>query len=300
MVFEYAEGGTLSDWINKNYQNFDWKNRLIKLTRIIVGLEEIHQKQMIHRDFHAGNILLEKITVFPENIYPDSVYISDMGLSGQINNNTDKTKIYGVLPYVAPEVLNEVPYTQASDIYSFGMIMYFIASGKQPFDGVNYDENLAHSICYNDLRPKIDEQIVPKCYIDLMKRCWDSNADNRPSATEIKELIRTFRVSYLRHDDGDLTEIEKEQRDEIKTQFEQAELNRKNHTYSSSSDHGIVNSNIDNNNTNNSNTDNSNNINNNYNNNAHNNDNNDFSDPQALGQMEINESDEIKPYELNM
>ncbi|EXX76917.1 hypothetical protein RirG_028530 [Rhizophagus irregularis DAOM 197198w] len=50
-----------------------------------------------------------------------------MGLCGEVGN-IDKTKFYGVMPYVAPEVLRGKDYTQAVDIYSFDMIMYFVAS----------------------------------------------------------------------------------------------------------------------------------------------------------------------------
>jgi serine/threonine protein kinase len=49
----------------------------------------------------------------------NSMHISDMGLCGKVDN-TDEKNIYGVMPYVAPEVLRGRPYTQAADIYSFG------------------------------------------------------------------------------------------------------------------------------------------------------------------------------------
>ncbi|RIA92558.1 kinase-like domain-containing protein [Glomus cerebriforme] len=117
-----------------------------------------------------------------------------MGLSGKIGN-IDKTKIYGVLPYVAPEVLSEKPYTQAADIYSFGMIMYFVATGKQPFANYAHDKILALKIC-NEIRPEIYEFEAPICYINLMKRCWDSNPNNRPNAIEISKLIFSFEELY--------------------------------------------------------------------------------------------------------
>ena len=53
-----------------------------------------------------------------------------MGLCGEVGN-TDETKLYGVVSYIAPKVLRGNPYTQAADIYSLGMIMYFIATGRQ-------------------------------------------------------------------------------------------------------------------------------------------------------------------------
>src|SRR5207244_10972012 len=107
----------------------------------------------------------------------NSIYISDMGLCGKVDD-INQNNIYGVMHYVDPEVLKGKLYTQAADIFSFGMIMYFIATGKQPFSNCAHDELLALNIC-NGIRPEINEPEAPKCYIDLMKRCWDSNPDNR-------------------------------------------------------------------------------------------------------------------------
>jgi serine/threonine protein kinase len=137
---------------------------------------------MVHRDFHLGNIL------FINNTY--NACISDMGLCRKIDD-INETNIYGVIPYVAPEVLKGKPYTQASDIYSFGMMMYVVVTGRQPFDDCAHDEILALSIC-NGNRPNINKKIAPKCYIDLMKRCWDLNPENRPNSIEIKEIIELF------------------------------------------------------------------------------------------------------------
>ncbi|RGB24706.1 kinase-like domain-containing protein, partial [Rhizophagus diaphanus] len=89
-----------------------------------------------------------------------------MGLCGEVGN-IDKTKIYGVMPYVAPEVLRRRPYTQESDIYSLGMIMYFVATGRQPFSNRAHDHILALDIC-KGVRPEINELEAPRCYINLM------------------------------------------------------------------------------------------------------------------------------------
>ncbi|POG76771.1 kinase-like domain-containing protein [Rhizophagus irregularis DAOM 181602=DAOM 197198] len=184
MVFEYATGGNINNyWIKKNYKIFKWKYKIQTLSDIIKGLKEIHQKHMVHCDFHTGNILY--------NTLRNKTYISDMGLCGEIGN-IDETKIYGVMPYVAPEVLRGKPYTQAADIYSFGMIMYFTATGRQPFDNCAHDHQLALDIC-NGIRPEINEPEAPKCYIGLMKRCWDSNPDNRPNAIELEKLINSYK-----------------------------------------------------------------------------------------------------------
>ncbi|GBC06252.1 hypothetical protein RclHR1_06710002 [Rhizophagus clarus] len=136
--------------------------------------------------------------------------ISDMGLCGKVDD-TDKTSIYGVMPYVAPEVLRGNPYTKAADIYSFGMIMYFVATGRQPFSDCAHDEILALDIC-EGIRPNINDQEAPKCYIDLMKWCWNSNPGNRPKIIEVYKLIEIFNSN-----------IDEDRKDyDIKMQFKKA------------------------------------------------------------------------------
>jgi serine/threonine protein kinase len=171
--------------MSKNYNKFNWQNKIQTLFDIISGIKEIHQKRMVHRDFHTGNILFKH-----DGIMKNNAYISDMGLCGEVDN-IDETSVYGIMSYVAPEVLRRDLYTQAADIYSFGMIMYFVAAARQPFDNRVQDHRLAIDIC-KGIRPKMNEPEAPKCYIDLMEKCWDSNPANRPNATEISVQITSW------------------------------------------------------------------------------------------------------------
>ncbi|CAG8817522.1 6765_t:CDS:1, partial [Racocetra fulgida] len=100
-------------------------------------LSRIHLKKFIHRDLHSGNILLKE---------QYEAYITDLGLSISFDEKQDG-HIYGVLPYLAPEVLEGEQFTQAADIYSFGIIMIEISTGQRPFDGYNFDAKLAIKIC---------------------------------------------------------------------------------------------------------------------------------------------------------
>ncbi|CAB4412290.1 unnamed protein product [Rhizophagus irregularis] len=109
--------------------------------------------------------------------------------------------------------------------------MYFVATGKQPFADCAHDEFLVLNIC-NGNRPDINMLEAPKCYIDLMKQCWNSNPDNRPKATEIYKSIKLFIgcCKYSGSDFEDYTGIKKEQQHyEIEKQFKEAEKYRKLH-----------------------------------------------------------------------
>ncbi|GBC10401.1 hypothetical protein RclHR1_00960018 [Rhizophagus clarus] len=191
IVLQYAEGGDFNNWINinDNYKFFNWKMKIQKLHCIANGLKEIHKNQLVHRDFHIRNILLSSLSI------ETYIYISDMGLSGRIGDK-DETNIYGVMPYQAPEVLRGKPYTQAADIYSFGMIMYFVATGRQPFKNCAHDHHLVLSICKGD-RPEINESEAPKCYINLMKKWWDPNPNNRPDVTQLLGSLLSISTDSL-------------------------------------------------------------------------------------------------------
>ena len=74
---------------------------------------------------HSGNIFSHRI---------DWIVIGDLGLCQQVIDKKDNpNKIFGVIPYLAPEVLSKKTYTKESDIYSFGMIMWEFTTGKKLF-----------------------------------------------------------------------------------------------------------------------------------------------------------------------
>jgi len=116
----------------------------------------------------------------------DSVRIVDVELRcpvGKKNSN----EIYGVLPYMAPEILKENSLTKASDIYSFRMIMWTLSAGVHPWCNRSHDFKLASEIC-SDFRPEIIYG-TPDVYIQLMTQCWHSDPSNRPTTSQLYEIL---------------------------------------------------------------------------------------------------------------
>jgi serine/threonine protein kinase len=195
----YAKKGNLRKCLS-DIIKYKWQDKLQLLKKIILGLKVIHESNLIHSDLHDGNILMS------DN--HNELFIIDLGLCKPISNLQDSDKknneIYGVLPYIAPEILRCKPYTSASDIYSFSMIMWEFTSGIPPFKHEAHDLQLSVSICKGE-RPEIVEN-TPKCYVDLMKKCWDSDPFNRPIVTEleykISEWIRCIGEYYEINRDG--------------------------------------------------------------------------------------------------
>ncbi|UZO01604.1 uncharacterized protein OCT59_020116 [Rhizophagus irregularis] len=179
MVLDYCDKGNLRNYLNesKNYINYEFK--VDKLQQIANGLLNIHNAEKVHKDFHSGNILFDTL---------DS-YISDLGMCqpANIKKTVKEEGIYGVLPYMAPEVLRGYQYTKASDIYSFGIIMNEFLSEEIPFDDIPHNEFLAIKIC-KGLRPTISKDI-PKLLADLIIKCWDAEIGNRPTTKELYQIL---------------------------------------------------------------------------------------------------------------
>ncbi|CAI2178838.1 2675_t:CDS:2 [Funneliformis geosporum] len=115
----------------------------------------------MHRDFHSG--------------------------LSQPANDTSNNEIYGVVPYIAPEIFNGDSFSKASDIYSLGMIMWEFTTGFKPFANVEHNTELIIEII-DGKRPEITED-TPECYANLMKRCWNSDPSKRPSIIEVRRTV---------------------------------------------------------------------------------------------------------------
>ncbi|RHZ82558.1 hypothetical protein Glove_109g35 [Diversispora epigaea] len=191
MVLNYAEGGNFRDYLKNNFNDINWKNKLDYLYNLVEKFLRIHKLDIIRQDFHPGNILSFD---FKNSLL--NIYISDFGLSkivGQNPNNPEK-KIFGVLPYIAPEVLGGEEYTKAADVYSFGIIAYEIVTGLPPYYNIPHNKDLAMKIC-NGLRPKIPFH-NPNLITRMIMRCWDARITYRPTFKELENELFKYCVDY--------------------------------------------------------------------------------------------------------
>ncbi|RHZ77889.1 hypothetical protein Glove_169g33 [Diversispora epigaea] len=190
MVLEYASEGNLREYLKINFYNINWKQKLYNLHWLSSRLMEIHRLDIVHQDFHPGNILSPDFKRY--------LQISDFGLSKLIGadpNNPEKKNIVGVVPYIAPEVLSgEEEYTKAADVYSFGIIAYEMVTGFPPYPDIPHDNDLALKIC-NGLRPKIPFHI-PKLITRIIMRCWDARVTNRPTFEELEDKLFKYYFDY--------------------------------------------------------------------------------------------------------
>ncbi|RHZ73656.1 hypothetical protein Glove_230g124 [Diversispora epigaea] len=183
IVMNYAGHGSLRKVLNNKFKRLTWLEKSLILSCIIKGLKNIHEMGLMHKDFHPGNIVNQTLTLS---------YITDFGLCKPVSEN-DPEKIYGVIPYVAPETLIRGEYTQASDIYSFGMIMLEVLTSYPPYYNISHNENLVMDIC-KGLKPEIKCEI-PQFLKEIMEKCWNFEPLNRPTAEKLDIQLNKY-LSY--------------------------------------------------------------------------------------------------------
>ncbi|GBC00368.1 hypothetical protein RclHR1_03830007 [Rhizophagus clarus] len=177
--------------LKQNHDLLTWNKRIKVIVDVIDALLRIHKENAIHRDLHSGNIL------YLGNY--DCWYISDLGFCGPPDKPIKS--IYGNLPYIAPEVINGKEYTYASDIYSIGMLMWEISSGRPPFSNFENDYFLVTRI-FNGMRPNIIPN-TPSGYKEIMIQCWDADPLKRPNINILHETIMNLYKSSIINDSGD-------------------------------------------------------------------------------------------------
>ena len=150
MVLNYVPEGNLRDYLQNNHSKLTLKDRIKILRSLCESLCDIHEKDLIHRDLHSGNML----------IYGGGCYITDLGLCGPVDEESSG-KVYGIVSYTAPEILQGGKNTKQSDVYSIGMLMWEIFAGRPPFDDIAHDADLIFRIL-EGLRPQVCLMIMHK------------------------------------------------------------------------------------------------------------------------------------------
>ena len=144
IVTEYIGGGTLGQYLKKKKFNFSERQATNIMSQIANGVKYLHQYGIAHRDLKPDNIMITQ-----QNDY-GVIKIMDFGLSKILSPNERMVDGYGTLSYVAPEVLLRTPYNKEVDIWSMGVILFYMLSGKLPFRG-HKEQEVAEKIVYDPL-----------------------------------------------------------------------------------------------------------------------------------------------------
>ena len=185
IVMELVEGITLKEYISK-------KGRLtIKETtsiaiQVAMGLEAAHNKKIVHRDIKPQNIIIST---------DGKVKVTDFGIARAVSENTIHSDVMGSVHYASPEQARNGYVSNRSDIYSLGIVMYEMVTGRVPFDG---DSTVAVAIQH--LQDEMDppSKYAPNLPISLEKiiqKCTQKSPDRRYDSME--SLLIDLRKALL-------------------------------------------------------------------------------------------------------
>ncbi|CAD7699125.1 unnamed protein product [Ostreobium quekettii] len=182
-------------------KNLRWPLKLRLLQQAADGPCYMHSKNLVHCDIKSANFLV--FGTDPENC---TVKIADFGLTIEARGSRSRTvrRPGGTLEWLAPEVYNGERLTFASDVFSFGVVMYEIITDKHPYGADRLDSQVAPAALMNrklsgEEPCTVEPHHCPEEMADLMKRCCALNADQRPTMEEVCSVLADLPYTW-QHD----------------------------------------------------------------------------------------------------
>ena len=185
IVMEYVEGVTLKEYI-ENVKILNWKEAVRFTLQILRGLQHAHDKGIVHRDIKPQNIML---------LEDGTVKIMDFGIARfPKDERTNFKKTIGSVHYISPEqAVGEITDFK-SDVYSVGIMMYEMLTGKLPFTGKTPEIVAQKQISEQPKSPAFFNNTIPKGLVDIVFRAIEKNPQERyQSADEMLRDVDDFK-----------------------------------------------------------------------------------------------------------
>lgn len=186
-VTEFMVNGSLKKVLLRKDKNLDWRKRIMLAMDAAIGMEYLHSKDIVHFDLKCDNLLV--------NVKDPSrpiCKVADFGLSKMKQATLVSGGMRGTLPWMAPELLtmSSTKVSEKIDVYSFGIVMWEILTGEDPYDGMHYG-GVIGGILSNTLRPAVPASCHPE-WRKLMEQCWSTEPERRPSFTEVASRLHAI------------------------------------------------------------------------------------------------------------
>lgn len=185
IVMEYVEGITLKTYIEKKGQ-LTYKEAISIAIQVGRGIEAAHNKGIIHRDIKPQNIIIST---------EGKVKVTDFGIARAASSNTISSDVMGSVHYSSPEQARNGFVDGKSDIYSLGIVMYEMVTGRVPFDG---DTTVAVAIQHLQeemVRPSVYAPELPISMEKIILKCTQKNPDRRYES--ISALLADLRKALV-------------------------------------------------------------------------------------------------------
>lgn len=187
IVMEYIDGITLKEYLKQRNSALTWKEVVHFATQVLSALDHAHSKGIVHRDVKPQNIMLQA---------DGSIKMMDFGIArfSRAQSQTVSDKAIGSVHYISPEQAKGDHTDARTDIYSVGVMMYEMLSGKLPFDGTGA---VSIAIMQISEKPKPLAEVAPNIPVGLRqiteKAMEKDPADRYQSAQEMLDAIAAFR-----------------------------------------------------------------------------------------------------------
>lgn len=180
MVMELVEGITLKEYIAKK-EKLTPKEVISITLQVCAGMEAVHKGHIIHRDIKPQNIIISN---------EGKVKVTDFGIAKAASSNTTSSNAMGSVHYTSPEQARGGFSDEKSDIYSIGITMYEMVTGRVPFDG---DSTVAIAMKHlqEEIVPPSEYVPMPYSLEQIILKCTQKNPDLRyPNVTLLAQDLR--------------------------------------------------------------------------------------------------------------
>ncbi|XP_057796966.1 serine/threonine-protein kinase STY46-like isoform X2 [Salvia miltiorrhiza] len=179
IVTEFMSGGSVYDALHKQNGVLNLPATLKVAIDVTRGMSYLHQNNIIHRDLKAANLLMDENEV---------VKIADFGVARVLVQSGVMTAETGTYRWMAPEVIEHKPYNHKADVFSFGVMLWELLTGKVPYAQLT-PLQAAVGVVQKGLRPTIPGHTHP-LVVELLERCWQQEPSLRPEFSEITEILQ--------------------------------------------------------------------------------------------------------------
>jgi histidine kinase len=172
ILYDFIPGADLGHLINTG--KLDFKRSLAIAANLARAVADIHRENIIHRNLHPGNVLVEAVT--------EKIYLSDFGLASRISVKYDSlNKSDALLHYISPEQTGRInrAVDHRADLYALGVIFYELFTGTLPFNSEDPLELIYAHLAHVPASPAELKKDLPPVLCNIILKLLEKNAENR-------------------------------------------------------------------------------------------------------------------------